>query len=331
MDFKSENIPHNSTLLVTGGAGFIGSHVCERLLDRGFRVVCLDDLNDYYSPDWKWANLEKSRSCESFQFVRGSLLDLGLLRDLFDREAPSAVLHFAARAGVRPSLRDPKLYEATNGRGTLNILELCREFKMSRLIYTSSSSVYGERFNMPLRETDPIMNPISPYGAAKYASEKMCQVYQSLTGMDLNVIRPFTVYGPRQRPDMAIFKFTRMIDRGLSIPLFGDGSTARDYTFISDFVDGVEKALHFSGGFRIFNLGGSHSTRLIDLVHTISEALDKKPEIEFQPTQPGDVPLTLADISRARDELGYEPKISVPEGIQRFVDWYRSSAQVGRA
>ncbi|MCA9427358.1 MAG: GDP-mannose 4,6-dehydratase, partial [Candidatus Omnitrophica bacterium] len=142
---------------------------------------------------------------------------------------------------------------------------------------------------------------------------------------------PFTVYGPRQRPDMAIFKFTRMIDRGLSIPLFGDGSTARDYTFISDFVDGVEKALHFAGGFRIFNLGGSHSTRLIDLVHTISKALDKKPEIEFQPTQPGDVPLTLADISRARDELGYEPKISVPEGIQRFVDWYRSSAQVGRA
>ncbi len=318
------------TVFVTGGAGFIGSHVCERLLERGHRVLCLDDLNDYYSPQWKLANLEVSRSHQSFTFIHGTLLDYTRLHDLFKKYKPQQVIHLAARAGVRPSLRDPRLYETTNGRGTLNILEVCREFKLSRLIYTSSSSVYGERLDMPLKETDPIRNPISPYGAAKYASEKMCSVYQQLTGMEVNVIRPFTVYGPRQRPDMAIFKFTRMIDEGQTIPLFGDGSTARDYTYIGDFVDGLEKSLEFGDGFQVFNLGGSQTTRLIDLVGTISKCLGKKADIDFQPTQPGDVPLTLADITKARNLLGYEPRTTVPEGIAKFVEWYREAASAGR-
>lgn len=311
---------------MTGGAGFIGSHACERFLSRGHRVVCLDDLNDYYDPDRKIANLKLSRTSPHFTFVRGSLLDFPLLRSVFEGHRPDQVVHLAARAGVRPSLRDPKLYEETNGRGTLNILDLCREFNLSRLVYTSSSSVYGERRDMPLRETDPILNPISPYGAAKYGSEKMCAVYQRMTGMDLNVIRPFTVYGPRQRPDMAISKFTRMIDQGEPIPIFGDGSTARDYTYIDDFIDGLERAMEFGDGFQIFNIGGSDSTRLIDLVQVLSERLGKVAHIEFQPTQPGDVPLTLADISKARGLLGYEPRVSVPEGLARYVEWFRETA-----
>lgn len=318
--------PAPRTLLVTGGAGFIGSHACERFVSRGHRVVCLDDLNDYYDPDRKIANLEVCRQSPRFVFVQGSLLDFPLLRSIFGGHRPDQVVHLAARAGVRPSLRDPKLYEETNGRGTLNILDLCREFNLSRLVYTSSSSVYGERRDMPLRETDPILNPISPYGAAKYGSEKMCAVYQRMTGMDLNVIRPFTVYGPRQRPDMAISKFTRMIDQGEPIPIFGDGSTARDYTYIDDFIDGLERSLEFGDGFQIFNIGGSHSTRLIDLVQILSERLGKEARLEFQPTQPGDVPLTLADISKARSLLGYEPRVSVPEGLARYVEWFRETA-----
>ncbi len=317
-------------IFITGGAGFIGSHTCERLLKRGHSVVCLDDLNDYYSPEVKHRNLETCHTFDNFTFIEGSLLDSDLLNQTFQDHRPKTVIHLAARAGVRPSLRDPKLYEQTNGRGTLNILELCREFEIGRLVYTSSSSVYGERLNMPLKETDTITNPISPYGAAKFASEKICSVYQGLTGMDINVIRPFTVYGPRQRPDMAIFKFTRMIDQGQTIPLFGDGSTARDYTFVDDFVSGLERAIDFGDGFQIFNIGGSQSTRLIDLVRTISECLGKEADIDFQPTQPGDVPLTLADISKARELLGYEPTTTVPEGIAKFVDWYREAVSSKR-
>ena len=315
-----------ATILVTGGAGFIGSHVCERFLHKGHQVVCLDNLNDYYSPQRKLSNLEICRAFKTFTFIQGDLLDSDLLDQVFREHSVERVIHLAARAGVRPSLRNPRLYEETNGRGTLNILEMGRKYEVPRIVYTSSSSVYGERLDMPLSETDPITNPISPYGAAKLASEKICSVYQRLTGMEINVIRPFTVYGPRQRPDMAIYKFTRMIDTGQPVPLFGNGTTARDYTFIEDFVNGLEKVFDFGDGFQIFNIGGSRSTQLKDLVQTISKHLGKEAEIQFQPTQPGDVPLTLADIGKARSLLGYEPRTTVDEGIAKFVDWYRTTA-----
>jgi UDP-glucuronate 4-epimerase len=313
-------------VLVTGGAGFIGSHLCEHLLNRGDSVVALDCLNDYYSPAIKRKNIEPSLGNHRFRFVEGDILDEPLLKSLFDSSRFDVVVHLAARAGVRPSLVDPLLYEQVNCRGTLNILEQMKEKKIKRLVFASSSSVYGNTKTIPFSEDVKIDRPVSPYAATKAAGELYCHNYFHLYGISANCLRFFTVYGPRQRPDMAINKFTRLIDRGGKVPFYGDGSTKRDYTFYTDIIQGVVASIDRDLGFEIFNLGESATTTLAELVAQIERALGKKANLDRQPMQPGDVEMTCADISKARKLLDYNPTTPVSEGVPRFVEWYREHA-----
>jgi UDP-glucuronate 4-epimerase len=314
-------------VLLTGVAGFIGSHLCEYLLDRGDRVVGLDSFNDYYDPRIKESNVRGFLAREGFELVRGDILDTSLLQRLFDSHGFDAVVHLAARAGVRPSISQPELYEQVNVQGTLNLLEQCRHHGAPRFVFGSSSSVYGNNTSVPFREDDRVDHPISPYAATKKAGELVCYTYHHLYGIPVTCLRFFTVYGPRQRPDMAIHKFARLIDHGRQIPLFGDGTTRRDYTFIADIIDGVVRALDRCDGYRIYNLGESQTIELIELVRLLEDRLDKKASIEYLPMQPGDVAITYADITRARHELGYAPRYPIESGITEFVQWYR---EIGR-
>ncbi|MCC7013691.1 MAG: SDR family NAD(P)-dependent oxidoreductase [Planctomycetes bacterium] len=309
-----------SRILVTGGAGFIGSHTCERLLARGDEVVVLDNFNDFYDPALKRANaalLARAR------IVTGDIRDRELVARLFDEHAFEAVVHLAAMAGVRPSVQDPLHYEDVNMRGTMTLLEELRRRPRTRFVFASSSSVYGARDRMPFGEADDIPHPVSPYAATKRAGELMTYTYHHLFGLPVACLRFFTVYGPRQRPEMAIAKFTRAIQLGQAIPFFGDGSTRRDYTYIDDIVDGVVAALDRCAGYQIFNLGESATTSLSELVEALGRALGKTPILDRQPLQPGDVPLTCADVSKARRMLGYAPRTPVAEGLRRYVEWYR--------
>lgn len=313
--------------LVTGGAGFIGSHVCERLLHAGHSVWAFDDLNPFYDPQIKRRNIRDIQAlAKPFEFVHGDITDRAALDEVFASTKFDQIIHLAARAGVRPSLEEPALYQRVNVEGTVNLLETARHSGVKKMIMASSSSVYGVNAKAPFAESDPIFTAISPYAASKLACEALGHVYHHVYKMDVTMLRFFTVYGPRQRPDLAIYKFAKLIKAGKPIPVFGDGTTARDYTYISDIVEGVMACMEREFGYEIFNLGESQTVTLNRLIELLEKALGKQAVIDRQPAQPGDVPLTFADVSKSRAKLGYRPHIKIEEGISLFIDWLERNA-----
>ena len=320
-------------ILVTGGAGFVGSHVVERLIKRGDEVVVLDDFNSYYDPAIKERNLATVIASPLLHVVRGDVAEPDDVAAAFDRAPIRAVMHLAGRAGVRPSVADPLLYERTNSRGTLVLLEESRRAEVERFIFASSSSVYGITSKVPFVETDVADRPISPYAATKRAAEIACHTYHHLYGLPVVCLRLFTVYGPRQRPDLAIHAFTRDILEGREIQLFGDGSTARDYTYVSDIADGLLAALDRPEplGYEICNLGNSHPVLLRDLIQSLETVLDRPARVRYVDEQPGDMPVTYADIAKARRLLDYAPRVSLAEGLTRFAEWYMAEYAPAKA
>ncbi len=313
------------TVLVTGGAGFIGSHLVDRLLHEGHEVIVLDNFDSFYDPSIKRSNLACARSRPSHKIVDLDLRDAEGVRKLVAATEPEAIIHLAARAGVRPSIERPTLYAEVNVNGTINLFDAARTLDPPpRIVYASSSSVYGNRTDAPFRETDRIDQPVSPYAASKAACELYAHTYHHLYGIPMTGVRIFTAYGPRNRPDLAIHKFTRKIETGEPIPMFGDGSSRRDYTFVLDVVDGLLRALDHCTSCHLYNLGNSEPVELRLMIDLLGMALGKVPKIERLPEQPGDVQQTYADISRARRELGYNPQTTFEEGLRRFVEWYRS-------
>ncbi len=313
------------TILITGGAGFIGSHVVEKLLGQDKKVVCLDNFDPFYDPSIKRANLAHAVKNKDFHLVEDDILNRTVLNKLFREHRIETVFHCAARAGVRPSIQDPFSYQKVNVEGTLNLLEAARTYRIRNFVFASSSSVYGAGSRLPFTEEDPADRPLSPYAATKRAGELLCHTYHHLYGLPVTSLRFFTVYGPRQRPEMAIHQFTRLIDLGKPITLYGDGTSSRDYTYIDDIVEGVLAALSAPIGSEVINLGGSRVTELRQLIILIEKALGKKATVEFRPKQAGDVPITFADVGKARRLLGYEPRTPIEEGIRRFVEWYRGN------
>jgi UDP-glucuronate 4-epimerase len=313
------------TTLVTGGAGFIGSHLTDRLLARGDAVVCLDDFNDYYDPAFKRQNVEPFRANPRWRLVEGDIRDASLVEEVYRSYGITSTVHLAARAGVRPSIRYPRLYEEVNGIGTLNLLEAARRSEARTFVFGSSSSVYGTNSKVPFSEDDPIACPVSPYAATKRANELMAYTYHHLYGLSVSCLRFFTVYGPRQRPEMAIYHFTEKLARGEAVPRYGDGSSARDYTYIDDIVAGIVAALDAAPPFEIVNLGGSRTTTLQRLIELIAGAVGVEPKVTEMPPQPGDVPITFADVRRAKRLWGWQPRVPIEEGIRRFVDWFRQN------
>ncbi len=310
--------------LVTGGAGFIGSHVCERLLRMGHAVWAFDDLNPFYDPGIKQRNLKEIEGLgKPFRFVPGDLTELARVDDLFSQVEFDQVIHLAARAGVRPSLAEPALYQRVNVEGTVHLLEAARRSGVKKVSIASSSSVYGVNSKVPFSESDPIFCAISPYAASKLACEALGHVYHHVYGMDIAMLRFFTVYGPRQRPDLAIHKFARLISAGKPIPVYGDGTSARDYTYVDDTVDGIMAVTQKEFGYEVFNLGESQTVKLAYLIELLEQALGKKAIIDRQPPQPGDVPITFANVDKARAMLGYAPQIKIEQGIPLFVEWFR--------
>ncbi len=305
-------------VLVTGGAGFIGSHVCEHLLARGDQVTVLDNFNDFYDPRIK---RENARALQGARLVEGDIRDQALVMRLFEEGGFEAVVHLAAMAGVRPSLRDPLLYTDVNIRGTQILLRELERRPGLRFVFASSSSVYGANDKIPFREDDDIHRPISPYAATKRAGELLCYTHHHLYGTAVSCLRFFTVYGPRQRPEMAIHSFTKKCLARQPIPFFGDGSTRRDYTYIADIVDGTVRALDRAQGYSIYNLGESQTISLADLLAAIGRQCGVEPILDRQPLQPGDVTITYADVSKARRELGYDPRTTIEQGLARFHAW----------
>jgi UDP-glucuronate 4-epimerase len=310
-------------VLITGGAGFIGSHLTRRLLERGACITVLDDFNDFYDPARKRRNVAGFLEQPDYRLVEGDIRDASLVDRLFAEGRFDAVVHLAARAGVRPSLKEPILYEDVNCIGTLRLLEAARRSGPRNFVFGSSSSVYGINRKLPFAEDDEVNQPISPYATTKRAGELLCYNYHHLYGLRTSCLRFFTVYGPAQRPEMAIHKFTDLLARGQTVPMYGDGSTRRDYTYIDDIVDGVVAAMDLAPGFEILNLGGAETTTLLDLVRWIAAELGVEPRIERLPEQPGDVPVTYADVTKAGRLLGYSPKVHIRDGLRRFVAWYR--------
>ena len=309
-------------VFITGVAGFIGSHVAESLLARGDRVFGLDNFDPFYAPAIKKKNLSALREHPGFSFFEADIRDSDALARWGNGIRPDVVIHMAAKAGVRPSVADPAGYADVNINGTIRVLEWAREQKVPRILFASSSSVYGGNIKVPFSESDFVDYPVSPYAATKKAGELLCHTYCHLYGMNVVSLRFFTVYGPRQRPEMAIHKFARMILEGKEIDLYGDGSSLRDYTYIEDIVSGVLGAMNAPAGYRVYNLGESATISLKDLVSLLEKACGRSAARRFSPPQPGDVPKTYADISLARAEIGYDPKVSIEEGIVRFVEWY---------
>ena len=312
-------------VLVTGAAGFIGSHVAEKLLKRGDVVIGIDNVNDYYPVALKRKNIELLRSYDSFSFVEGDICDRAAVTRLVRESSFTHVAHLAARAGVRPSIADPYIYEEANVQGTLNLLQASVGTNVQNMVVTSSSSVYGNSRSIPFREDDSATDkPISPYAATKKATEVMSFTYHKLYGLNVNVVRPFTVYGPRGRPDMAPWLFIQSAVAGRKIQKFGDGSTRRDYTFIDDFVGGFVNAIDRPFGYEIFNLGNSSTVSLNEALQIVSDVTGRDLNIEQLPMQPGDVEITNADISKARRLLDYDPKTSFKDGMSVFFNWYQS-------
>jgi len=324
--FQTVTLACGMNFLVTGGAGFIGSHVCERLLQAGHAVWAFDDLNNFYDPHIKQRNIRDIQSfAKPFAFVQGDITDRAVLEELFGSVKFEQMIHLAARAGVRPSLAEPALYQRVNVEGTANLLEAARRHGVKKVILASSSSVYGVNAKVPFAESDPVFSAISPYAASKLACEALGHVYHHVYGLDVVMLRFFTVYGPRQRPDLAIHKFAALLHAGKPIPVFGDGRTARDYTYITDIVDGVMACTQREFGYEVFNLGESQTATLSCLIELLEGALGKKAILDRQPIQPGDVPITFADVSKARAQLGYHPQIEIAQGIPLFVDWFLKS------
>lgn len=324
-------------LLVTGSAGFIGSHLCEALLKKGHSVIGLDNFNDFYSPALKYKNLEEIESTAkkhdaAFQCVTGDICDQALVTALFTKHSFDGIIHLAAMAGVRPSIQNPILYERVNGLGTLVLLEAAKKAGVFNFIFGSSSSVYGLNKKVPFTETDPVDLPFSPYASTKRSNELALRVYHELYGLNVAALRFFTVYGPRQRPDLAIRKFADLIFNDKPIPVFGDGSHKRDFTYVDDVIDGVLKSLDWAfqksktPKYEIFNLGECATTSVIRLIELIENTSGKKAKREFRQAEPGDVPITHADISKAKKILGYRPQTSIDEGIPRFMDWHKKTA-----
>jgi UDP-glucuronate 4-epimerase len=309
-------------VLVTGAAGFIGSSLSKKLLENGLQIVGLDCLNDYYNPEWKMQNLAELEQYPSFKFVRGDILDEKLLTNLFSEHKFKVIAHIAARAGVRPSIAEPKLYESVNVRGTLNLLEAAKEHAVPKFVFASSSSIYGNQTKMPFSEDDRVDSPISPYAATKKAGEELCYTYSHLYGISATCLRFFTVYGPKGRPDMAPYLFTEAIMQGQPIKRFGKGDTGRDYTYIDDIVSGIVAAMDYKAPYEVFNLGNSSSVLLRDFIATIEKVTGKRAIIEEHPMQQGDVNSTFADISKAKKLLGYDPQTTLEVGLRNFVAWY---------
>jgi UDP-glucuronate 4-epimerase len=318
-------------ILVTGGAGFIGSHLCDRLLaEGGWRVHVVDDFNDFYDPELKRANVRAHAGRDDYRLREADIRDRDALARLFGETEFDTVVHLAARAGVRPSLSEPLLYSETNIAGTLNLLELARARGVRQFVFGSSSSVYGINAKVPFSEDDPTRQPISPYAATKAAGELLCHTYSHLYGLRCVALRFFTVYGARQRPDLAIHKFARLISRGQPIPVFGDGTTRRDYTYVDDIIAGVRAAIDYEATqFEAVNLGESRTVELRELISLLERELGRRAVIDRQPPQPGDVPQTFADISKARRLLGYDPQTQIEEGIRRFVEWFGKTRDRG--
>jgi UDP-glucuronate 4-epimerase len=315
------------SILVTGGAGFIGSHLVDRLLSEGeWRVSVVDDFNEFYDPAIKRANVSRHKKNRNYRLFETDIRDQSALKPVFAEHAFDCIVHLAARAGVRPSLEQPLLYAETNINGTMNLLELAREHGLKQFIFGSSSSVYGINAKLPFSEDDPIRQPISPYAATKAAGELLCHTYTHLYGMRCVCLRFFTVYGPRQRPDLAIHKFARLISENKPIPVFGDGTTRRDYTFIDDIIAGVRSAIDYSGSeYEVINLGESRTVELRELISLLEKELGAVARVDRQPLQPGDVPQTFADVSKARRLLGYNQQTQIEEGIKKFVAWFLSN------
>lgn len=322
---SNQTVISGTSIFVTGGAGFIGSHLCEALLSRGASVTAYDNFDSFYDPAVKRRNVSGCLGHARYRLVEGDIRDLSAIERALVDSRPEIIVHLAARAGVRPSIEDPILYQAVNMHGTTVILECARKLGIRRFIFGSSSSVYGNNAKVPFSEADAVNHPISPYAATKRSGELLCHTYHHLYGMNVTCLRFFTVYGPRQRPDLAIHKFTRLIDAGRPIPVFGDGSMRRDHTFVGDIVAGVIAAMERCCGYHIYNLGESRPVSLAELIAAIERALDKKAVIDRQPLQPGDVQQTYADVSLAARDLGYEPRTHLDEGLKSFVAWYREA------
>ncbi len=322
-------------ILLTGGAGFIGSHVAEALLRGGAQLTVVDCLDEFYSPAWKRANLEDVRKAGKFEFSGADICDVDAMRAVFAAAQPECVVHLAARAGVRPSIEQPRLYERVNLTGTVNLLELCREFRVGKFIFGSSSSVYGATSRAPFSEAHLELRPISPYAATKLAGELLCYTYAHLFALPVVALRFFTVYGARQRPDLAIHKFVALIEAGKAVPVFGDGTSGRDYTYVDDIVAGVLASLDYAPAgpapYDVFNLGNSHPVKLDEMVGLLEKATGKRALRERRPVQPGDVPLTWADVSKAEKLLGYRPATRLEQGLEKFVAWYRAADPCRRA
>lgn len=321
------------SILVTGGAGFIGSHLVDRLLaENEWRVTVVDDFNDFYSPAIKRRNVLPQQHHSCYKLFTADIRQKAALEHIFKEQKFDCIVHLAARAGVRPSLSEPLLYVETNINGTMNLLELAREHGVRQFVFGSSSSVYGVNEKVPFSETDPIFNPISPYAATKAAGELLCHTYSHLYGLRCVCLRFFTVYGARQRPDLAIHKFAQLISKGNPIPVFGDGTTRRDYTYIDDIIAGVRAAIDYVGDYEksdyeVINLGESRTVELRELIALLERELDLQAVIERQPLQPGDVPQTFADINRARRLLNYNPQTQIENGIHLFVEWFRDKSR----
>jgi UDP-glucuronate 4-epimerase len=308
-------------VLLTGGAGFIGSHLAERLLAEGARVLCLDSFDPFYSPAIKRGNVADALEHESYRLIEGDIADDAALDEAFALR-PTVLLHFAALAGVRPSIEAPARYLRVNVEGTGRLLQRCVEHGVGRVVFASSSSVYGNRKRVPFRETDPVDDPVSPYAASKKAGELLASTYHALYGLPVTCLRLFTVYGPRQRPEMAIHKFVRDILAGRPVTLYGDGSSSRDYTYLDDIVDGTLSAVERPLGYEIVNLGGASPVSLAELVALIEEATGQRAKRQFLPDQKGDVERTFASLDKAADLLGYHPQTSLEQGLARFLGWY---------
>ena len=324
-------------ILVSGGAGFIGSHLCERLLALGHDLSVVDNFNDFYDPAIKRHNYDEvaetaRRLGRNLHLCEGDVRDIPFLEEVFREAAPEAVIHLAAMAGVRPSIERPRLYAEVNLHGTLNLLEASRTSGVRRFLFASSSSVYGNNQKIPFAESDPVDNPISPYAATKKGGELLCHTWHHLYGISIACLRFFTVYGPRQRPDLAIHKFARMLISGQTLPIYGDGTTSRDYTYIDDIVDGVIRALEWTAGgdprFEIFNLGESQPVELQRLVAVLEQAMGISAKRELAPMQAGDVERTFADLTKSAAKLGYRPTTEIEVGVARFVVWFREQAGI---
>ena len=315
-------------ILITGGAGFIGSHLVDHLLaEGGWRITVVDDFNDFYDPAIKRENLSARLANTNFKVVEGDIRNQETLSQVFSDANFDCLVHLAARAGVRPSLKEPRLYVETNVNGTVNLLELARAHGVKQFVFGSSSSVYGSNAKVPFSEDDPSFNPISPYAATKAAGELLCHSYAQLYDMRIVCLRFFTVYGARQRPDLAIHKFAKLISAGRPIPVFGDGTTRRDYTYIDDIIAGVRAAMDYhQSKYEVINLGESRTVELRELIGLLEQALGRQAEIDRQPLQPGDVPQTFADIGKARRLLGYDPQTQIEKGIEKFVEWFKESS-----